>query len=152
MDLESASSQNVASDNSFFYMEGSHVFIVANGEKVNLNFDQITNVRLIKNRNLSLNLILFFVALLLYSYYILFFNNHFLIQVGLLILITSFIAASMFVKLFSYKLLVNKGVDGFNEFLVSKSNLPFANSFIYIFKDRKGDKSYTHSSIFNYVA
>jgi hypothetical protein len=150
MGLEITSSQNVASDNSFFYMEGSHVFIVANGEKVNLNFDQITNVRLIKNRNLSLNLILFFVALLLYFYYILFFNNHFLIQVGLLILITSFIAASMFIKLFSYKLLVNKGVDGFNEFLVSKNNLPFAKSFV--FKDRKGNKSYTRSSIFNYVA
>jgi len=152
MVLDSTSSQNAANGNPFFSIEGTRVIIDSNGEKVNLNFDQITNVRLIKNRNLSLNLILFFVALIFYSCYILFFKNYFLIQVASLIIIISVIIASLFVKLFSYKLLVNKGVDGFNEFLVSKNNLPFAKSFVFIFKAKKGDKCYTRSSVFNYVA
>jgi len=138
MVLDTTSSQIADNGNPFFYIQGSRLFIDCNGEKVNLNFDQITNVRLIKNRDLSLNLILFFVALFLYLCYIIFLNNHFLIQVASLIIITSVIIASLFIRLFSYKLLVNKGVDGFNEFLVSKKHLPFAKSFIFIFREIKG--------------
>jgi hypothetical protein len=125
MGLESTSSQNVASDNSFFYMEGSHVFIVANGEKVNLNFDQITNVRLIKNRNLSLNLILF-LALFLYSYYILFFNN---LSYSSGTYFNHFILAAPCLLNFSYKLLSIRLMIQW--VLVSKSNLPLRTLYLY---------------------
>jgi hypothetical protein len=60
MDLGITSLQNKIRGNPCFSIEDSRVFIDANGDRVNLNFDQITNVRLIKNRNLSLNLVLFF--------------------------------------------------------------------------------------------
>ncbi len=151
MGLDSTSLQRAASENPFFSIEGTRVFIDSNGEKINLNFDQITNVRLIKNRNLSLNLILFFVAGIFYSCYFLFFNNYFLIEVASIIIVTSVIVASLFIKLCSYKLLVNNGLNGFNEFLVPKKHLAFAQSFVFIFKDKKGDKSYSHSCIFNCV-
>jgi hypothetical protein len=152
MGLDSTSSQNAVTRNPFFSIEGSRIFIDSNGEKVNLNFDQITNVRLIKKRNVSSNRMLIFIGVLFYFDYLLFFGNHFLIQVASLIIIISVIISFLCTRPFSYKLLVNIGVDGFNEFLVPKKYLAFAQSFVFIFKDKKGDKAYTHSSIFNYVA
>jgi len=152
MGLDSTSSQNADNGNPFFYIEGSRVFIDANGQKVNLNFDQITNVRLIKKINVSLRRMLFFIAVIFFSAYILFFNNQSLFQVASLIIITSVITSFLSIKPFAYKLLVNIGVHGFKEFLVPKKHLAFAQSFVFIFKDKKGDKYYTTSCVSNYVA
>lgn len=152
MGLDSTSSQNADNGNPFFYIQGSRLFIDCNGEKVNFNFDQITNVRLIKNRNVSLIRMLFFIAVIFYSCYILFFNNHFVMQLVSLCIITLVITSFLCIRPFSYKLLVNKGVDGFNEFLVTKKHLPFAKSFIFIFNEKKGCEFHNKTSIFNYVA
>jgi hypothetical protein len=62
----------------------------------------------------------------------------------------SSIASPVFTRRFSCRLLVSKRIDGFNEFLVSKNNLRFAESFI--FKDKKGGKPVDHSGVFNYFA
>lgn len=151
MGLDSTS-QNTDNGNPFFYIQGSLVIIDVNGEKANFNFDQITNVRLIKNRAVSLNRLLFFIVILFFSCYILFFNNHFLIQVASLFISTAVITSFLCIRPFSYKLLVNKGLDGFSEFLVPKKHLPFAKSFVFIFKEIKGYEINNQSSIFNYVA
>jgi hypothetical protein len=152
MDLESSSSENKNARNSFFSIKGSTIVLDSNGEKVNLKLDQITNVRLIKNRNLSLNLILFYLSIVFYFIYIFFLKKHLFVQLTALLIVTALIIASISIKRFSYKLLVNKGIDGFNEFLVSKTNLPFAESFVSIFKKQKKQIESNHRRVFNYVS
>jgi hypothetical protein len=128
-------SLNKINEKFFFSIKDSVVFIETNGSKVNLNLDQITNVRLIKNRNLSVNLILLYLSIIFY--FTLLWNDYFVIQLMSVIIIITFIISAIFIKRFSYKLLVNKGVMGFSEFLVSKNNLLFVESFIYSIKNKK---------------
>lgn len=152
MDLESSSSENKNARNSFFSIKDSTIVLDSNGEKVILKLDQITNVRLIKNRNLSLNLILFYLSIVFYFIYIFFLKKQLFVQLTALLIVTALIISSISIKRFSYKLLVNKGVDGFNEFLVSKTNLPFAESFVSIFKNKKKQIDSNHRRVFNCVS
>ena len=149
MNLNVTTSQHKANENSFFSIEDSIVVIGDNKQKVNLKL--ITNVRLIKNRNLSFNFILFILSILCYSVSILFFDKYSLLQLPFLVITIAFIITAVFIRRFSYKLLINKGVYGFNEFLVSKNNLPFAESFIYILKNKRFYRE-DFSSLINHCA
>jgi hypothetical protein len=122
---------------SFFFIDDSVVVLGNNGEKVILNLSQITNIRIIKNRNLSLNLILLYLSVILCFITSQFLDKHISIQLTSSIGIALGILISIFVKRFSYKLLVNIGVGGFNEFLVTKGNLACAESFVSLFKKQK---------------
>jgi dolichol kinase len=116
MDLGITSLQNKIRGNSCFSIEDSRVFIDTNGDRVNLNFDQITNVRLIEKQEFITKSGLVFLAILFYSFCQLFFNEYFVVQLISLIIMCSSIASTVFTKRFSYRLLVNKRIDGFNEF------------------------------------
>lgn len=70
-------------------------------------------------------------------YFTLLWNDYFVIQLMSVIIIITFIISAIFIKRFSYKLLVNKGVMGFSEFLVSKNNLLFVESLIDSIKNKK---------------
>lgn len=85
-----------------------------------------------------MNVILRHLSIIFYFVAFQFFDKHILIQLKFAIVVLLVILTSILTKRFSYKLLVNIGAGGFNEFLFSKNNLHCAESFI--FNNKKEDQ------------
>jgi hypothetical protein len=115
----------------FFTIVDSNITIENEGEKLDLNLNQISNARIIKRRNMIPNILILisaFLANFLLSspqYSENRFKDFFLILIVL---------ASFSIKHYSYRLLINKSNYCFNEFRISKQNLSCAQSFVSIFK------------------
>ena len=121
----------------FFTIVDSNITIENEGEKLDLNLNQISNARIIKRRNMIPNILILmsaFIAnfLLLSSQYII--DNRF--KNVFLILIVLAVIASFLVKHYSYRLLINKKNYCFNEFRITKRNLSRAQSFVSMFKTK----------------
>jgi hypothetical protein len=134
MDLEMASFENNLDKNPLFSINDSTVVMEIDGEKVNFDLDQITNVRVIKFRDLTLNVFLLVSSI---SFYLLGFKSFFVVDPVSLAISVILFGSSIFIRLFSYKLLINKGNYDFCELLVSKSNLLFAEHLASIIKAKK---------------
>lgn len=134
MDLEMASFENSLDKKNLFFINDSTVVMEINGEKVSLYLDQITNVRVIKFRDLTLNIVLFFSSL---SFYLLGGESFFFVNLVSIIISLFLFAMSIFLRRFSCKLLINNGNCGFYEFVMSKKNLLFAEHLAAVIKAKK---------------
>lgn len=134
MNLEIASFENTLDKNSLFFINDSTVVFESNGGKVNLYLDQITNVRVIKSRNLTLNL-----ALLVSSIFFYLLGGKLFFSGDKAFIIISFFIflVSVFLRRFSCKLLINRGKYDFYEFVISKKNLHFAEHLASVIKAKK---------------
>lgn len=134
MDLEMASFENCLDKNPLFLIYDSTLVMVINGEKVNLEIDQITNIRVIKFRDLTLNVVLLFLSI---SFYIVGGERFFLVDLVSITISLFLFAISIFLRRFSCKLLINKGNYGFCEFVISKNKLVFAEHLASVIKAKK---------------
>jgi hypothetical protein len=115
--------------NAFLTIEGSKLLVDNKGQVIKVNLNQITNVRIVKSRNLSLN-ILMVLFTVLFSYY-LFSSNEIgiLLQIILIAIIDGCVLLSLSLRMHSCKLLINVKGCSFHEVLLSKSTLFHANEF-----------------------
>lgn len=123
MHLEMASFENRLDKNPLFSINDSTVVMEINGEKLNLHLNQITNVRIVKCRDLTLNVVLLFSFI---SFYLTGGERFFSVHLVSIIITIFLFAISIFTRRFYYKLLINKRNYGFYEFVIPKSNLVFA--------------------------
>lgn len=150
MNLNVSSSRNNCKGGDFFTLQDSAVTLDNNGIPVRISINQITNVRLIKQRNLALNVFAFLSSILIFVSCIRFFTSHYYVQGFLVLLIISLLIVSFFVKRYTYKLLINKGKGEYNELQITKNNLTCARYFMSLVKEKKG-QSYSDES-FSYAA
>jgi hypothetical protein len=122
--------------NPFFMVLESKIIINNNGERIELKFDQISNIRIGKFRNLSLNVLLLFSAILFYYLVLPSLNSYSVVPIFSTLIIPLVIVASFSIKKYSYKLLINTGIYGFNEFEISKENVSSFEYFISVFKTK----------------
>lgn len=125
--------EKVLEENSLFIISESKVIFINTTIVISLN--QISNSRLIKNRDLSLNIIMLVFSALLYLMGLPSVNFDAIFQCLILGLILISLILAFCIKSYSYKLLINKNIYGFNEIIVNKKNLHFAGIFISKFPD-----------------
>lgn len=116
----------ILDENEFFIMSESKV--VFKNSNTTLSLKQISNSRLIKNRDYTVNILVLVFAVL---FYLMVLQPLYLSAVfDCLIFPLILIAVLSCIKNYSYKLLINRNNYAFNEIIVSKKNLHFAGIFI----------------------
>lgn len=120
-------------ENSLFVISNSKVSFKNYDGVINLN--QISNNRLIKNRDLSPNIIILVFSTILYLVVFPSLNFSAIIKSLAIILILISVILAICIKSYSYKLLINTNNFDFYEMTVSKKNLSFAGIFISKFAD-----------------
>lgn len=150
MNLNISSTEKNCEGGDFFTLQDSAVTLDNNGIPVRISINQITNVRLIKQRNLALNVFAFLSSMLIFVSCLRFFTSHYYVQAFLVLLIISLLIVSFFVKRYTYKLLINKGKGEYNELQITKNNLTCARYFMSLVKEKKAhsysDKSFSYAS------
>ncbi|MFV5694739.1 hypothetical protein ACM55G_04780 [Flavobacterium sp. LB3P122] len=118
--------EKILEENPLFIISDSKV--VFKNEKLSFYLNQISSVRLVKNRDFSTNIMLLVFLILSYKLIsspmnsIFYFLKLFFITISLIVVCR--------IKKDSYKIIINIGKYGFNEILISKKNLSFAIIFI----------------------
>ena len=120
MNLEMSSFENSMDKNPLFLINDSTLVMEINGEKVNLDIDQITNVRVIKFRDLTLNVVLLIASI---SFCLLWVESFFVVDIVPVAISLFLFTFSIFTRRFSCKLLINIRKCAFYEFVISKNNL-----------------------------
>lgn len=138
---------NVFREKSFIIYSETKVIINTKKELFEFFLGDITNVRILKRRNLYPNIITFYLMLIVTSASILSIkkNDSIFIMMNIffvfLLLIITF-----FLKNYKYKLLINKGKYGFSEIILQKENIQNANKFLNDFNSNKILKLYPENS------
>lgn len=120
--------------NPFFKLYESHLVIKIKEEIKVFRIDEISNVRFSKKRNFTINIVLLFVTILIYSYLSDFIHKNFFYNILLFVtaIISSFLSLS--VRDHKYVLFINMNRFGFRELKISKKESPHAEHFVSIFK------------------
>jgi hypothetical protein len=119
----------------FFTIVDSNLTIDSEGQKTDFNLNQISNVRIIKKRNLTPNFLILIGVFISYFSFLSSQNIDDRLKNFTLMLIVLGVLVSFLFKHYSYKLLINKKNYCFNEFKISKQNLNIAQSFVSMFKN-----------------
>ena len=133
MDKNLASNTNtekVLEENYFFILSESKIIFKNDNQRLSLHLDQISNIRLIKKRDFTVNIIVavfssFFYIIVLHPV-----NFNTIFQYLIAALLGIFVIVGSLTKNYSYKLLINKNNYDYNEIVVSKKNLYFAKIFL----------------------
>ncbi|MFV5693037.1 hypothetical protein ACM55K_13505 [Flavobacterium sp. LT1R49] len=127
--------EKVLEENAFLILLESHVLIKNGKERIRVSLSQISNIRIVRNRDLTVTIVVFAFSALLYLLFLAPLNLHFVFQFFYSILILFFIIISYSLKNYRYKLLINKGIFAFNEIAISKNNIVHAQNFAAKFKN-----------------
>lgn len=124
--------------NPFYAIKASEVIfsLKKDEEELRLDLNLISNVRIIKNRVFSLNLLFTSIGLLI-CYFIKEFLEIYIIPYFLPAVIWGILFLSFSYKQFSHKLLINKQYLGFHELKVSRKNIVYAYYFLSLYKKRR---------------
>lgn len=112
-----------------------HQILINHKKEMNVfNLNKISNVRLYKKRNISINIVLAFSTLLAYSIISDYSNKNSYANFFVFLVFTILSVISLSIKNYTNVLLINMGAFHFREFKLSKKQSPYAEHFISIFK------------------
>lgn len=127
--------EKVVEENPLLILLESKVIIKNKRERIGINLSQISNVRLIKNRNLTLSVLVLVHFILFYFLVLSPMKFHFAFSLMFITILSILFVISFFIKNYTYKLLINQGKFGFNEITISKTNSIHAENFVSKFKN-----------------
>lgn len=113
-------------ENCFFILSESEILFKNDNQRISLNLNQIIDIRLIKNRDFTINIVFVVFAALFYFAVLHPLNIISIFQYLIVTLVAIFIIVMSCLKNYSYKLLINKNSYSYNEIMVSKKNLYYA--------------------------
>jgi hypothetical protein len=139
--------ENVFRENNFIIYSETKVIINTKKQLFEFFLKDISNVRILKRRNLYPNIIAFYIILIITSASILTTKTNdiffFLINI-FIVLVLLIITFSL--KKYNHMLLINKGKYGFSEIILHKENIQNANKFLNDFNSNKILKFYPENS------
>ncbi|MFV8337343.1 hypothetical protein ACNQF7_14855 [Flavobacterium sp. RSP29] len=127
--------EEILEENPFLILLESHVIIKNDKERIYVSLSQILNIRVVKNRDSTVTILVFNFSALLYLLFLSPLNLHFAFQFLYLVFLSFSFIISSSLKNYNYKLLINKGKFAFNEISVSKNNIVHAENFAAKFKN-----------------
>lgn len=138
-------------ENNFFILSESTIIFKNDNQRIKINLDQTTNVRLIKNRDFKINIIVILLAALFYLTVLQTINLDAIFQNFIVALLTISVIVNTLLRNYSYKLLINNKYNNYQEILVSKTNLYYAKIFLSKFSGTDVKKNKVNPTIaFNY--
>ena len=138
--LPSGTLDDLLMKNSFFKLYESHVVIKIKEEIKIFRIEEISNVRFSKKRNFTINIVLLFVTLLVYSFLSDYLHKNFLYNILLLVIAILSSVISLSIKDHKYTLFININHFGFRELKISKKESHYAEHFVSIFKTKYVEK------------
>ncbi|MDI6031967.1 hypothetical protein QLS91_02665 [Flavobacterium sp. LB2P84] len=126
--------ESILEENSFLIVFESKVIFKNDKERINLSLNHISNIRIIKNRDLTTNIIISIFSALFYLLAIPPVNDKIVFQLFFLVYVSILFIIFSRIKKYNYKLLINNGKFGFNEIIISENNLFYAKRFLAMFK------------------
>lgn len=130
-------------ENPFIILFESKVIIKNNQKRIDLFLNQISDVRIIRYRDLTFSIALLVWMPLLYLLIFSSIDLNFALSSLCSILFIILFAISFLKKKYTYKLLINQGKYGFNEISISKKNIIYAENFAKKFKNGKTEEMTT---------
>jgi hypothetical protein len=127
----------IVEENSLLILLESKVIIKNNNDRIAIYLHQISNVRLVRNRDYRQSFLVLVFLILFYKLDLIPVNSCFDFSFLYLCLIPILFGISFSIKNYTHKLLINKGKFNFNEITVSKSNSIHAENFVEKFKKQK---------------
>lgn len=130
--------ENVFREKNFIICSETKLIIKNKKQVVEFFLADISNVRILKRRNIYPNIITFYLILIITSTRILTAesNDNIFFIINILIVLVLLIF-TFFLKNYNYKLLINKGKYGFSEIILQKKNIENANKFLNDFNSNK---------------
>ncbi|MFV5685687.1 hypothetical protein ACM55I_09565 [Flavobacterium sp. GB2R13] len=133
----SNNTETILEENPLLIILESKVIFKTDSDRISICLDQISNVRIIKNTDLTANILVLLFTVFLYLLLKLEFQDlNFISQSLYITLISILIVITLSIENYSYKLLINKGKFGFNEITISKKNLLHAKNFVTKFENK----------------
>ena len=127
----SNTTEKILEINPFFTILESTVIFKTYNDRISIYFDQISNARIIKNRDTKPNILLLVSTGLFYLLSkSLFLDLNFVLKSLYIMVIFVLLITIFSIKNFTYKLLINVGEIGFNEFPISQRNVNHAKNFV----------------------
>lgn len=126
--------EKILEENPFLILLESHVLIKNDKKRICVSLSQISNIRVVKNTDLTITILTFNFSALLYLLFLAPLNLHFAFHFLCFVILSFFIIISHSLKNYSYKLLINKGKFDFAEIAISKNNIGHAENFVIKFK------------------
>jgi hypothetical protein len=126
--------ENILEENSFFIAFESKVILKNDKERINLSLNQISNIRIVKKRDLTTKIIISIFSALFYLTAIHPVRDKIVFQLLFVVYVSFLFIVFSLIRRYKYRLLINHGKFGFNEIVISESNLFYAKRFVAMFK------------------
>jgi hypothetical protein len=127
--------EKVIEENPLLILLESKVIIKIKKERIGILLCQISNVRVVRNRDLTLSILTLVFMSLFYILVLSPMNLNFGLRFLCVALISILFIISFSIKKYRYKLLINQGKLGYNEITISKRNSIHAENFMAKFKN-----------------
>lgn len=126
--------KNMILKNPMFALYDCHLVIKHKDEMNVFYLSEISNIRFIKKRDYTINIVFFILASLIYYFTLIFIKINLLLSVLSLITGSIFIIISISIKIYNKLLLINTGRFRFKKLNVSKKDGLSAENLAWIFK------------------
>lgn len=124
----------VVEENPLLILLESKVIIKNKKDRIGIDLCHISNVRVIKNRDLTLSILMLVNFSLFYLLVLSPMNLKFAFSFLFITIFAILFVISLLIKKYTYKLVINQGKFRFNEITISKTNSVHAENFISKFK------------------
>ena len=147
----SYTTENIIEENPFLTILESKVIFKTKYNNTVICLKQISNVRIIKNRDTTINIVvLLSIAFLYFLFKTIFQDLNFVFKCLYVVANLILVILTLSIENFTYKLLINVDNLGFNEIPISKMNVVYAKNFISKLEKTSNFKDVIQESKSNY--
>lgn len=117
-----------------YTIDNRHITVNGKEGKKVINLNEISNVRLQKKRNFTVNIFLLLFTLLVYSITSDYFDRNFIVHILLIVFTAVSSVVSLWVEYYEYVLYINTSRNDYVKLRMSKKDLPYALHLAALFK------------------